>query len=133
MGERQFIHTIDSRRSLPSRSTCLCAKPKQLCLNRFWVCGITHIRIHIRNSWLFLTAVLNLYSRKIVGWTMAPDMHATLVGARSFVDGCCAALSLLLALSRILTGERSTLVTRSSAADEAWLKAPHELRRGLLG
>ena len=106
MGERQFIHTIDSRRSLPSRPTYWRAKPKQLCLNRFWVCAITHthIRIHIRNSWLFLTTVLNLYSRKIVGWTMAPDIHATLVGARSFVDGCCAALSFLLALWHIQTG-----------------------------
>ena len=64
---------------------------------------------------------------------MALDMHASLVGARSFVDGCCAALSLLLALWHIQTGERSMSVARSSAADETWLKAPHERRRGLLG
>jgi transposase InsO family protein len=36
------------------------------------VADITYIRV--RNSWLYLAAVLDLFSRKIVGWAMAPNM-----------------------------------------------------------
>ena len=34
-----------------------------------WVCDITYIRT--RSGWLYLAAVLDLHSRKIVGWAMA--------------------------------------------------------------
>jgi len=42
-----------------------------------WVTDITYIRT--RSGWLYLAAVLDLYSRKIVGWAMAPTMPAELV------------------------------------------------------
>ncbi|CDS47920.1 Mobile element protein [Polaromonas sp. CG9_12] len=45
--------------------------------DRAWVCDITYIRT--RSGWLYLAAVLDLHSRKIVGWAMAPSMPATLV------------------------------------------------------
>lgn len=45
-----------------------------------WVADITYIRTE--RGWLYLAAVLDLYSRKIVGWAMAPSMPAELV--------CCA-------------------------------------------
>jgi transposase InsO family protein len=50
------------------------------------VCNITYIRT--RSGWLYLAAVLDLHSRKIVGWAMAPEMPAALV---------CAALQMALA------------------------------------
>ena len=40
---------------------------------------MTYIRT--RSSWLYLTAVLDLHSHKIVGWAMAPNMEAELVCA----------------------------------------------------
>ncbi len=39
----------------------------------------THPYIRTRVGWLYLAAVLDLYSRKIVGWAMAPTMPASLV------------------------------------------------------
>ncbi len=36
--------------------------------NRAWVSGITYIRT--AQGWLYLAVVLNLYSRKVVGWSM---------------------------------------------------------------
>lgn len=45
--------------------------------NQAWVADITYIRT--RSGWLYLAAVLDLYSRKIVGWAMAPNMPAGLV------------------------------------------------------
>ena len=47
--------------------------------NQAWVCDITYIRT--RSGWLYLAAVLDLYSRKIVGWAMSPAMLAGLVCA----------------------------------------------------
>jgi transposase InsO family protein len=45
--------------------------------NQAWVADITYIRT--RSGCLYLAAVLDLYSRKIVGWSMAPNMPASLV------------------------------------------------------
>lgn len=39
----------------------------------------THPYIRTRAGWLYLAAVMDLYSRKIVGWATAPTMHAELV------------------------------------------------------
>lgn len=42
-----------------------------------WVADITYIPTH--EGWLFLAAVMDLYSRKIVGWSMREDLEAPLV------------------------------------------------------
>ena len=45
--------------------------------NQAWVSDINYIRT--RSGWLYLAAVLDLHSRKIVGWAMAPGMPAVMV------------------------------------------------------
>jgi putative transposase len=45
--------------------------------NRAWATDITNIRTH--EGWLYLAAVMDLYSRKIVGWAMGSTMHTDLV------------------------------------------------------
>ena len=45
--------------------------------NQKWVADFTHIATG--EGWLFLAAVLDLYSRRIVGWSMQPTMTAQLV------------------------------------------------------
>ena len=45
--------------------------------NRKWVTDITYIET--AQGWLFVAAVLDLYSRKIVGWSMAEHMRSSLV------------------------------------------------------
>jgi putative transposase len=42
-----------------------------------WVTDITYIRTW--QGWLYLAVVLDLYSRKVVGWSMKPTMHRELV------------------------------------------------------
>jgi transposase InsO family protein len=42
-----------------------------------WVGDITYIRT--REGWLFLAVLLDLYSRKVVGWAMDPQMEQALV------------------------------------------------------
>ena len=48
------------------------AKPDQV-----WVTDITYIKTH--EGWLYLCVVLDLYSRRIVGWSMQSRMHMDLV------------------------------------------------------
>ncbi|HEY8779860.1 MAG TPA: IS3 family transposase [Solirubrobacterales bacterium] len=45
--------------------------------NETWVADITYIPAY--EGWLFLAAVMDLYSRKIVGWSMRDDLGAPLV------------------------------------------------------
>jgi len=45
--------------------------------DQYWVGDITYIPT--RNGWLYLATVIDLYSRKIVGWSMSNRMHAKLV------------------------------------------------------
>jgi len=47
--------------------------------NQKWVSDITYIAT--AEGWLYLATVLDLFSRKIVGWAMADHMEATLVEA----------------------------------------------------
>lgn len=42
--------------------------------NAVWVTDITFIRTY--EGWLYLAIVLDLFSRKVVGWSMAPTMHS---------------------------------------------------------
>lgn len=44
--------------------------------NTVWVTDITYIRTH--EGWLYLAAVLDLFSRQVVGWSMAPRMDRDL-------------------------------------------------------
>ena len=45
--------------------------------NRVWVTDITYIRTY--QGWLYLAAVMDLYSRKIIGWSMKSRMTRDLV------------------------------------------------------
>ncbi len=45
--------------------------------NTAWVTDITHIRTH--EGWLYLTVVVDLHSRKVVGWSMQSRITKELV------------------------------------------------------
>ncbi len=45
--------------------------------NQAWSGDITYIATE--EGWLFLAVVLDLFSRKVVGWSMRPDMQRSLV------------------------------------------------------
>jgi putative transposase len=75
--KRKFVHTTDSRHTLPVAANVLARQFMPLRPNQAWVSDITYIRT--RSGWLYLAAVMDLYSRKIVGWAMASAMPAQLV------------------------------------------------------
>jgi transposase InsO family protein len=75
--KRKFIHTTDSRHSLPIADNVLDRQFEPVAANISWVSDITYISI--RSGWLYLAVVMDLFSRKIIGWAMAPSMPAELV------------------------------------------------------
>jgi transposase InsO family protein len=77
--KRKFIHTTDSNHALPIADNVLNRQFEPTAANVSWVADITYIRT--RSGWLYLAAVMDLYSRKIIGWAMAPNMPAELVSS----------------------------------------------------
>lgn len=45
--------------------------------NTHWVSDMTYIRTH--EGWLYLAVVLDLFSRRVIGWSMGRRMTAELV------------------------------------------------------
>ena len=75
--KRKFVSTTDSRHTLPVAQNVLERQFEVAEPDRAWVSDITYIRT--AQGWLYLAVVLDLYSRKVVGWSMAPTMPAGLV------------------------------------------------------
>lgn len=75
--KRKFVSTTDSRHKLPVAENVLQRQFEVAQPNRAWVSDITYIRT--AQGWLYLAVVLDLHSRKVVGWAMAPTMLAGLV------------------------------------------------------
>jgi transposase InsO family protein len=46
-------------------------------LNQAWATDVTHVLT--AQGWIYLTAVLDLYSRRVIGWSMAGVLDANLV------------------------------------------------------
>ncbi|RZI70959.1 MAG: IS3 family transposase, partial [Pseudomonas sp.] len=68
--KRKFVHTTDSKHNLPIAENVLNRQFEMQAANTAWVADITYIQT--RSGWLYLAVVLDLFSRKIVGWAMAP-------------------------------------------------------------
>jgi putative transposase len=77
-GKRRFrVMTTDSRHDLPIVSNVLDRKFTVAAPNQAWVGDLTYIATD--EGWLFLAVVIDLFSRKVVGWSMRPDMQRNLV------------------------------------------------------
>jgi putative transposase len=89
---RKFRNTTDSNHSLPVAENVLDRNFEVQLPNQRWVADITYI--HTREGWLYLAVVEDLYSRMVVGWSMADHLESRLV-----VD------ALEMAVQRRLPGE----------------------------
>ncbi len=77
--KRKFVHTTDRRQDMPVAANILARQFDPVAPNTAFVSDITYIRTGA--GWLYLAIVLDLFSRKVVGWAMAPSMPASLVCA----------------------------------------------------
>ena len=69
--------TTDSNHPHPIAANLLAAAPKPPSINRTWVSDITYVST--AQGWLYLAAVMDLYSRKIVGWSTSQSLETSLV------------------------------------------------------
>lgn len=75
---RKFVpRTTDARHAFPAAANVLDRAFEADAPNQKWVCDITYVETG--EGWLYLAAVLDLYSRKVVGWSMAEHLRADLV------------------------------------------------------
>jgi putative transposase len=75
---RQFrCTTTDSDHDLPVAENLLGRQFDPSVANEVWLADITYIPT--REGWLYLAAVADLYSRRVVGWAMAEHMESRLV------------------------------------------------------
>lgn len=65
--------TTDSRHSYPVAPNRLDRNFRALAPNQVWLADLTYIRTG--EGWLYLAAVLDMHSRKIVGWSMRETLH----------------------------------------------------------
>ncbi len=69
--------TTDSRHGQAPAPNRLAQLPPPDGPDQVWVTDITYIETG--EGWLYLAAILDLWSRRIVGWACAPTLHASLV------------------------------------------------------
>jgi putative transposase len=75
---RRFVpRTTDSTHQQPVADNALDRNFTAMAADRKWVADITYVPT--AQGWLYLAAVLDLFSRKIVGWSMAAHMKTDLV------------------------------------------------------
>jgi transposase InsO family protein len=75
--KRPYLATTDSDHDLPVAPNILERRFDGWAPDRAWVADITYLRTE--EGWLYLACVMDLGSRRIVGWSMGDHMRASLV------------------------------------------------------
>lgn len=77
-GRKRFkVRTTDSNHDLPVAPNRLAERPPPTQPNQVWIGDITYI--HTQEGWLYLAGIEDLYSRRIVGWSMSDQIDTDLV------------------------------------------------------
>lgn len=77
--KRKFVSTTNSKHGYGVAENLLNRQFDVAQPNQAWVSDMTYI--HTRQGWLYLAVVMDLCSRKIVGWATVATMHTELVAA----------------------------------------------------
>lgn len=76
-GKRKFVVTTDSKHNLPIAPNLLQRHFNAVAPNQVWTGDTTYITTD--EGWLYLSAVLDLHSRQVVGFSMQSHMRTSLV------------------------------------------------------
>lgn len=72
--KKKFVVTTDSNHEYPVVENKLDRNFNALRKGEVWVSDITYIKTG--QGWLYLTVVIDLYDRKVIGWSQSKDMTA---------------------------------------------------------
>jgi transposase InsO family protein len=75
--KRKFIVTTDSKHSLPVAPDLVQPRFTPQAPNQLLCGDITYIATD--EGWLYLAAVIDMFSRQVVGWSLQPHMQTSLV------------------------------------------------------
>ena len=75
--KRKFKATTDSKHDLPIAQNVLSRDFTTTEPDRAWVADMTYI--WTTEGWLYLAVIIDLFSRRVVGWSMAEHMRTELV------------------------------------------------------
>ena len=75
--KRRFKATTDSQHNLPVAPNLIARDFSPARPNEVWTSDITYIETV--EGWLYLAVMLDLFSRQVVGWSIAPRMTTSLV------------------------------------------------------
>jgi transposase InsO family protein len=76
-GRRRYRQTTDSKHAYRVAPNLLERRFEPGCADRVWASDITYIRT--QEGWLYLAPVMDLHSRRIVGWSMGSGLDHSLV------------------------------------------------------
>jgi transposase InsO family protein len=74
---RKYVRTTDSSHGLAVADNILNRDFNAACPGGKWVSDITYLRTVF--GWLYLTVVIDLWDRKVIGWSMGKDLTAEYV------------------------------------------------------
>jgi transposase InsO family protein len=74
---RRIYTTTDSRHAFPVADNVLDRSFTASAPNTKWAADITYISTH--EGWLYVAVVLDLFSRRVIGWSMQPTLASSLV------------------------------------------------------
>jgi putative transposase len=74
--KKRFRRTTDSEHDRPTAPNVLARRFEAERPNQFWATDITYIWTW--EGWLYLAVILNLFSRRVVGWAMKPHLKVEL-------------------------------------------------------
>ena len=72
--KRKYKNTTDSNHSLTVAENILQRQFNPKAVNKSWGADITYIPI--KNNFVYLSIVIDFYSRKVIGWNLSVRMHA---------------------------------------------------------
>jgi putative transposase len=73
--KKKYRITTDSNHKYPVAENLLKREFNPERINKVWVSDITYIRT--KQGWLYLTIVMDLFDRQIIGWALRQTMHAS--------------------------------------------------------
>ena len=75
--KRRFVKTTDSNHDLAIAPNLLKRNFSSSAPNKVWVGDITYLDTH--QGWLYLAVLIDLFSRRVVGWAMSESIDTALV------------------------------------------------------
>lgn len=72
---KKFKVTTDSNHSYPVSRNLLDRNFNPSVLNQVWVSDITYIKT--KKGWLYLTTIIDLYDRQVIGWSLSTRLYTS--------------------------------------------------------